>query len=230
MAFKFVVFSCLLALAAAGGPAAYSTLTPSGDYGSIGYTQEHTVKGYGGQNVISSYSKAVDSPHSSVRISQSKTSNDVLSYGYAAPAIGYAAPAVRAVSYAAPAVRTVSYAAPAVRAVSYASPAVSYATPSVSYANTYRNYATAPALSYASAAPAASYSSAIRTQAAPVVSNAAPAVRAVSNAAPAVSYAAPAAAVSYAAAVPMSAAAVATYVSYAVRAVSYAAPAVRTAS
>lgn len=35
-------------------------------------------KGLYGQNVLSSYSKAVDSAHSSVRVSSSRQSNDIL--------------------------------------------------------------------------------------------------------------------------------------------------------
>ncbi|XP_039449930.1 cuticle protein 21.3 isoform X2 [Culex pipiens pallens] len=122
MAFKFVILAlALVASASAGGPAAYSIAAPSADYHSVGASHEHTVKGLYGQNVLSQYSKAVDSAHSSVRVHSSRLSNDGLAYAphYAAaahyPAAHYAAPALR---YAAPA-----YAAPAVH---YAAPAVHY--------------------------------------------------------------------------------------------------------
>lgn len=36
--------AALIALVRAGGPAAYSISSPSGDYASVGSSQEHTVK------------------------------------------------------------------------------------------------------------------------------------------------------------------------------------------
>ncbi|XP_058445334.1 cuticle protein 21.3 [Malaya genurostris] len=109
MAFKYVIPVALMALVAcvnAGGPAAYSIAAPSLDYHSVGSSQEHTVKGLYGQNVLSQYSKAVDSAHSSVRVHSSRLSNDGLVYGHAAyPAAHYAAPAIAAHYPAAPIVR-----------------------------------------------------------------------------------------------------------------------------
>ncbi|XP_035773922.1 pupal cuticle protein G1A-like [Anopheles albimanus] len=126
MAFKFIVLAALIATVSAGGPAAYSIAAPSADFHSVGASHEHTVKGLYGQNVLSQYSKAVDSAHSSVRVHSSRLSND----GYAA--VKYAAPAYAA-HYAAPAVHypaAAHYAAPAVH---YAAPAA-YAAPAVHYA------------------------------------------------------------------------------------------------
>lgn len=89
-----------VAYAQAGGPAAYSIAALSGDHAYVGSSHEHTVKvcgivqpffvgtnlkfhlnffkGLYGQNVLSTYSKAVDSAHSSVRVSSSRQSNDIL--------------------------------------------------------------------------------------------------------------------------------------------------------
>ncbi|XP_035908879.1 cuticle protein 16.5 [Anopheles stephensi] len=145
MAFKFVILAALVAAVSAGGPAAYSIASPSVDYHSVGASHEHTVKGLYGQNVLSQYSKAVDSAHSSVRVHSSRLSNDGYAY---APAVKYAAPAYAA-HYAAPAVHypaAAHYAAPAVHypaAAHYAAPAVHY--PAAHYA--------APAVHYAAHAP-----------------------------------------------------------------------------
>uniref|UniRef100_A0A182W5Q2 Uncharacterized protein n=1 Tax=Anopheles minimus TaxID=112268 RepID=A0A182W5Q2_9DIPT len=144
MAFKFVILAALVAAVSAGGPAAYSIAAPSVDYHSVGASHEHTVKGLYGQNVLSQYSKAVDSAHSSVRVHSSRLSNDGYAYG---PAVKYAAPAYAA-HYAAPAVHypaAAHYAAPAhyAAAAHYAAPAVHY--PAAHYA--------APAVHYAAHAP-----------------------------------------------------------------------------
>lgn len=173
--FQLIVLSAVLAVASAGGPAAYSIATSPGDYSSVGYTQESTHKGYAGQNVISSFSKAVDSPHSSVRVSNSRVTNDALyshsiaapaySYAsatpvvaktaYAAPAYGYAAAPVPAYGYAKAAYAAPAYSsAPSVSYSSISTPVVAktaYAAPAYGYAKT--AYAAAPAYSYAPAAP-----------------------------------------------------------------------------
>ncbi|XP_050099152.1 cuticle protein 21.3-like [Anopheles aquasalis] len=130
MAFKFIILAALVATVSAGGPAAYSIAAPSADFHSVGASHEHTVKGLYGQNVLSQYSKAVDSAHSSVRVHSSRLSND--GYALAAPAVKYAAPAYAA-HYGAPAVHypaAAHYAAPAVH---YGAPAA-YAAPAVHYA------------------------------------------------------------------------------------------------
>ncbi|XP_055524942.1 cuticle protein 21.3 isoform X2 [Wyeomyia smithii] len=129
MAFKYIIpaVALLVSCVSAGGPAAYSIAAPSLDYHSVGSSQEHTVKGLYGQNVLSQYSKAVDSAHSTVRVASSRLSNDGYAYGphYAAAAYPaaahYAAPAVAAaVHYGAPAAAYPAYghalAAPVVKA------------------------------------------------------------------------------------------------------------------
>ncbi|XP_015605062.1 cuticle protein 21.3 isoform X2 [Cephus cinctus] len=176
MAFKFVALAALLAVAHAGGPAAYSIATAPADYGSVGYTQESTHKGYAGQNVVSSYSKAVDSPHSSVRVSNSRVTNDALISHHAVAPVSYAAPSL---SYAAHAPAYGYASAPVVAKAAYSpATAVSYST--ISSPLVAKAAYGAPALSYAAhAAPALSYA----THAAPALSYAA-------HAAPALSYAA----------------------------------------
>jgi hypothetical protein len=121
-----VFVAAMLCVAHAGAPAAYSTYTATGDYGSIGSTHESTVKGFGGNSVVSQYSKAVDTPHSSVRKSDIRVSNDAFAYApaayhAAAPAYAaYAAPAYARAAYAAPAYS--AYAAPAYARAAYAAP------------------------------------------------------------------------------------------------------------
>nr|CAD7260586.1 unnamed protein product [Timema shepardi] len=146
---QVLVLAALVAAASAGGPAAYSTYTAPASYGSVGATHESTIKGYGGNSVISQYSKAVDSAYSSVRKYDTRISNDAqaLAYApayapasYAAPAIasygGYAAPALAARAYAAPAISAYGgYAAPALAARAYGAPAIAsyggYAAPAL---------------------------------------------------------------------------------------------------
>ncbi|KAJ4436698.1 hypothetical protein ANN_16830 [Periplaneta americana] len=147
----------LLAIAHAGGPAAYSTFTAPIGYGSVGSTHESTVKGFGGNSVISQYSKAVDTPYSSVRKYDTRISNDALAYAPAAHAI--AAPAV---AYGA---------APA---LAYGAGYRAYgAAPALAYGAGYRAYGAAPALAYGAgyraygAAPALAYGAGYRAYAAP---------------------------------------------------------------
>ncbi|XP_063706294.1 uncharacterized protein LOC134835347 [Culicoides brevitarsis] len=95
MALKVFVASLLVAFVYAGGPASYSISAPSHDYYSVGSSNEHTVKGLYGQNVLSSYTKSVATPHSHAHVSLSKSSNDI-GLGYKAPLgyPGYAAPLI----------------------------------------------------------------------------------------------------------------------------------------
>ncbi|XP_055300768.1 cuticle protein 21.3 isoform X2 [Sitodiplosis mosellana] len=147
MAFKLVFLAAFVAYVQAGGPAAYSIAALSGDHAYVGSQQEHTVKGLYGQNVVSSYSKAVDSAHSSVRVSNSRQSNDVLGgyhAGYAAPAVvggygGYGGYGVSKVvspvgAYAAPAVYGGAYAHGYNRVVSPVSTVVSHGYAAPTYA------------------------------------------------------------------------------------------------
>nr|CAD7415073.1 unnamed protein product [Timema cristinae] len=193
--------------------AAYSTYTAPASYGSVGATHESTIKGYGGNSVISQYSKAVDSAYSSVRKYDTRISNDAqaLAYApayapasYAAPAIasygGYAAPALAARAYATPAISAYGgYAAPALAARAYAAPAISayggYAAPALA-ARAYGAPALASYGGYAAPALAA------RAYGAPAVASyggyAAPALAAHAYAAPGLSaYGAPAGIVSH---------------------------------
>ncbi|XP_012543474.1 cuticle protein 16.5 [Monomorium pharaonis] len=163
MVFKLVLLAAFVAAASAGGPAAYDIGTVSADLGSIGYSQESTQKGYAGQNVVSTYSRAEDSAHSSVRVSNSHVSNDALlghpaiGYGYAAPALAKpliaAQPVIAKAAYAAAAPALATYAthpAPVLAKTAYAAPAYSYAAAAAAPAY---GYAAAPAYGYA-AAPA----------------------------------------------------------------------------
>ncbi|XP_034181824.1 uncharacterized protein LOC117605077 [Osmia lignaria lignaria] len=182
MAFKFIVLAALVALASAGGPAAYDIAASSGDHSSIGFSQESTQKGYAGQNVISSYSKSDDSAHSFVRVSSHSVSNDgllhydipqapVLKAAYAAPtyiAPPTAAPLI-AKTYAAPysygtPLLAKSYAAP----YSYSSPLLTktYAAPAPIYAKAAVSAPVAPLLTktYGSPLVAKSYASPLFTK------------------------------------------------------------------
>jgi hypothetical protein len=151
--YQILLLAALFAVAHAGGPAAYSTFTTPIDYGSVGSTHESTVKGFGGNNVISQYSKAVDTPYSSVRKYDTRISNDAFAYAPAAHAI--AAPAL---AYsAAPAL---AYGA-GYKAYG-AAPALAYgAAPALAYGAGYRAYGAAPALAYG-AAPTLAYGAGYR--------------------------------------------------------------------
>jgi hypothetical protein len=103
--------------------------------------QSNIRRSYGNLGQVSTYSKTIDTPYSSVRKSDVRVSNDALAYS-AAPAItAYAAPAVAAAplayrsAYAAP----VAAASPGLLGVAYsAAPAVAH----ISYSNAYGiNYA-----------------------------------------------------------------------------------------
>ena len=199
MAFKFFALCSLLAFANAGllhqAPVAYSVApvqkvaiaNPSVD--AVGATHENVVRSFGG--TVSTHSKAVDTPYSSVRKTDTRINNNVYTPAvaktvtYAAPApvtyahapapVAYAAPAVT-YAHAAPVTKTISYAAPVAKTVTYAAPApvtYTHAAP------------VAKAVTYA--APAATYAHV----AAPVAYAAAPVAKAVTYAAaPAVTYAA----------------------------------------
>ncbi|XP_067000993.1 cuticle protein 67 [Anabrus simplex] len=143
--YKFFVLAALVAAANAGflgAPAAIGYAAPAYGYAShalatpaITTQQSNILRTPGNLGQVSTYSKTINTPYSSVSKSDVRVSNDALAYGaVAAPAYaayhGYAAPA--AVGYAAPAVAHagllgVAYsAAPAVAHVSYGG-LVSYA-------------------------------------------------------------------------------------------------------
>ncbi|CAD7090561.1 unnamed protein product [Hermetia illucens] len=153
MVFKVLLVATLVALARAAHPTEYVISAPSVDHGSVGSTQEHTIKGHYGQNAHSQYSSVANTAHSTSHVSRTSVSNDVIGYG--APAYGYghvAAPAIAHAAYAAPAVAHV--AAPAIAHAAYAAPAVRVAAPAYAYAPAH--VAAAPAVAHV-AAPAISY-------------------------------------------------------------------------
>ncbi|XP_067008321.2 cuticle protein 76-like [Anabrus simplex] len=154
--FQLVVLATLLAVANAGylgGYAAapalayggYAAAPAYGGYAAHGYgyggyatpaitsQQSNILRTPGNLGQVSTYSKTINTPYSSVSKSDVRVSNDALAYGaVAAPAYGYAAhgiaaaPALaygaRAYGYGAPAL---AYgAAPALAARAYAAPAI----------------------------------------------------------------------------------------------------------
>ncbi|XP_071448640.1 pupal cuticle protein G1A-like [Hetaerina americana] len=153
MAFKVVILAALVAVANAGflgAPAAYGYAAPSVAVATPTITSQsqNTLRSYGNLGQVSTYTKSIDTPFSSVRKSDVRVSNDALAYApaaYHAPAVAaYAAPAVAA--YHAPAVAT--YAAPAVAA--YHAPAA-VAAPVVAKAGLLGvAYSAAPAVTHLS--------------------------------------------------------------------------------
>ncbi|XP_023161640.2 cuticle protein LPCP-23 [Drosophila hydei] len=153
MAFQYVLLSiCALLGAANAGllaPASYVAAAPvltklaQPHYDAVGTTQQNVVRSFGG--TVSTYSKNVVTPYSSVSKVDSRTTNNVYT-----PKTVYAAAPAPAITYAAPApvlAKTVSYAAPA---VTYSAPApvlaktVSYAAPAPVYAKSYAAPLAAP--------------------------------------------------------------------------------------
>ncbi|XP_067001001.1 cuticle protein 76-like [Anabrus simplex] len=142
MAFKLFVLAAVLAVANAGylggyAAPAYGYAAPALATPAITSQQSNILRTPGNLGQVSTYSKTINTPYSSVSKSDVRVSNDALAYGaVAAPAYGYAAPALAARAYApalaAPAVAHggllgVAYsAAPAVAHVSYGG-LVSYA-------------------------------------------------------------------------------------------------------
>jgi hypothetical protein len=151
--FQYVILAALVAVAKAGilGAPAVSYAAPAVSYAApavsyaapavsyaapaVSYAapavtsqQSNILRSYGNLGQVSTYSKTIDTPYSSVRKSDVRVSNDALAYPAAQAVAAYAAPAVAAapVAYAAPAVRV----APAVAAplgVAYsAAPAVAH--------------------------------------------------------------------------------------------------------
>ncbi|XP_065361095.1 cuticle protein 76-like [Calliphora vicina] len=142
MAFKFITLCALLAAANAGyvSPVTYAAapvvkyVNPAVD--AVASTQQNVVRSFGG--TVSSYSKSVDTPYSSVRKTDTRINNNVYTPAvaktvtYAAPSVTYAAPAVY--SHVAPTVAKTVYsqAAPTVaKTVTYAAPVYTHAAPAV---------------------------------------------------------------------------------------------------
>nr|CAD7446690.1 unnamed protein product [Timema bartmani] len=140
MAYKSIIVAAVLAVANAGylGSPAISYAAPayaSAAYAPAAITSQHSniLRTPGNLGQVSTYSKTIDTPYSSVSKSDVRVSNDALAYGAVsayAPAIhgAYAAPAIHG-AYAAPAIHG-AYAAPAIHGA-YAAPAIhgAYAAP-----------------------------------------------------------------------------------------------------
>ncbi|KAL1376797.1 hypothetical protein pipiens_016687 [Culex pipiens pipiens] len=102
----------------------------------IGATHESTVRSH--DATVSHYSKAVDTPYSSVPLSYAHAAPAVATYAHAAPVT-----VAKQVSYAAPALTTYAHAAPAVATYAHATPAIaSHSTVAhVAYDGSHAHYA-----------------------------------------------------------------------------------------
>ncbi|XP_017864013.1 PREDICTED: cuticle protein 16.5 isoform X1 [Drosophila arizonae] len=199
MAFRYVISLCALVAYANAGLLASHVAVANPAVDAVASTQQNVVRSFGG--TVSSYSKAVDTPYSSVRKTDTRVQNNVYTPAiakttYAAPLYTQATPLVQKTVYAAQApvlAKTVSYGAPSftysapapvvAKTVSYGAPAVTYSAPAPVLAKTVSYAAPAPVLaktvSYAAPAPVLSKT----VYSAPVIAK--------SYAAPAVAYAAP---------------------------------------
>ena len=98
-----------------GAPAVSYAAAPALSYAAPAITSQHSniLRSYGNLGQVSTYSKTIDTPYSSVSKSDVRVSNDALAYP-AAPALAYhaAAPALAyhsapvAAAYASPVVKT----------------------------------------------------------------------------------------------------------------------------
>nr|CAD7414484.1 unnamed protein product [Timema cristinae] len=141
---KCLILAAVLAVANAGylGGAAVSYGAPALSYAAPAYasaayapaaiTSQHSniLRTPGNLGQVSTYSKTIDTPYSSVSKSDVRVSNDALAYG-AVPAYASYAAAPAYASYAAPALAGHAYAAPALAARAYAAPALSYSPAAV---------------------------------------------------------------------------------------------------
>ncbi|XP_032598772.1 cuticle protein 16.5 isoform X2 [Drosophila grimshawi] len=207
MAFRYLISLCALVAYANAGLLASHVAYANPAVDAVASTQQNVVRSFAG--TVSSHSKAIDTPYSSVRKSDTRIQNNVYTPAiakttYAAPLYTQATPVVQKTVYAAPApvVHKTVYAAPAPvvhKTVSYAAPAVTYAAPAPVLQKTVYaapapvvhktvSYA-APAVTYAAPAPVVHKT--VYAAPAPVVA------KTVSYAAPAVAYAAPAPTVHY---------------------------------
>ncbi|EDW17779.1 cuticle protein 16.5 [Drosophila mojavensis] len=199
MAFRYVISLCALVAYANAGLLASHVAVANPAVDAVASTQQNVVRSFGG--TVSSYSKAVDTPYSSVRKTDTRVQNNVYTPAiakttYAAPLYTQATPLVQKTLYAAQApvlAKTVSYGAPSftysapapvvAKTVSYGAPTVTYSAPAPVLAKTVSYAAPAPVLaktvSYAAPAPVLSKT----VYSAPVIAK--------SYAAPAVAYAAP---------------------------------------
>ncbi|KAH8362740.1 hypothetical protein KR084_000395 [Drosophila pseudotakahashii] len=205
MAFRYLISLCALVAYANAGLLASHVAIANPSVDAVASTQQNVVRSFAG--TVSSYSKAVDTPYSSVRKSDTRIQNNVYTpaiaktvYAAAAPAPLYTqatpivaktlvhapAPVVEKTVYAAPApvLAKTLYAAPApvVAKTVYSAPAAVYAAPAPVVAKTVYS---APAPVYAAPAPVVAKT--VYSAPAPVYSAPAPVY-----AAPAPVYAAPA--------------------------------------
>ncbi|KAH8270577.1 hypothetical protein KR018_012045 [Drosophila ironensis] len=208
MAFKYVLlsFCALLGAASAGLLAPATTYAASypvvakvaqPHYDAVGTTQQNVVRSFGG--TVSTYSKNVVTPYSSVSKVDSRITNNVYTpktlYSAPAPVVTksiYAAAAPAVYAAPAPVVAKTVYAAPApvVAKTVYSAPAPVYAAPAPVVAKTVYS---APAPVYA--APAPVVAKAVYSAPAPVYAAPAPVVAKTVYSAPSPVYAAPAPAV-----------------------------------
>ncbi|XP_022229549.2 larval/pupal cuticle protein H1C [Drosophila obscura] len=171
MAFRYLITLCALVAYAQAGLLAVAN--PSVD--AVASTQQNVVRSFAG--TVSSYSKAVDTPYSSVRKSDTRIQNNVYTPAlakttYAAPLYTQATPVVAKTLVHAPVVQKTVYAAPApvyASAPVYAAhaPVVAktvYSAPAPVVAKTVYS---APAPVYA--APAPVYAKTVYSAPAPVV-------------------------------------------------------------
>ncbi|XP_067008690.2 cuticle protein 67-like [Anabrus simplex] len=98
--FQIVILAAVLAVANAGylgAPAAIGYAAPALATPAITAQQSNILRTPGNLGQISTYSKTINTPYSSVSKSDVRVSNDALAYGAVpAPAYGYAAPALAA--------------------------------------------------------------------------------------------------------------------------------------
>ncbi|KAM8709145.1 hypothetical protein ACLKA7_016024 [Drosophila subpalustris] len=183
MAFRYVISLCALVAYANAGLLASHVAVANPAVDAVASTHQNVVRSFDG--TVSSYSKAVDTPYSSVRKTDTRVNNNVYTPAiakttYAAPLYTQATPIVQKTVYAAPApvvAKTVSYAAPAVtyaahapvvaKTVSYAAPApvlakTVYSAPAPVLAKTVYS-APAPVLTKTYAAPAVAYAAPLAT-------------------------------------------------------------------
>lgn len=181
---RYVSVFALLAVANAGNliqPAIYSShaiATPlSYAHSSVGSTQENVVRSFAG--TVSQYSKAVDTPFSSVRKTDTRVNNNVYS---AAPALTYAAPVTNTLihpaplSYSAPVSKTLiqpasfTYAAPVTKTLIHGTPLTYTAPVAKTFVQpAHLTYAAPVTKTVAYAEPFAKYSSPISYSAAPTL-------------------------------------------------------------
>jgi hypothetical protein len=131
--FQCLILAALVAVANAGiigAPAIGYAAAPAISYATPAavatpaITSQHSniLRSYGNLGQVSTYSKTIDTPYSSVSKSDVRVSNDALAYPTAHALAAYAAPAIAAapIAAAAPGLLGVAYsAAPAVAHISY---------------------------------------------------------------------------------------------------------------